>query len=195
VIAAYLIYAVFESWTYLRFLLPAMAVAMIAVSALVSAALSRMPAALRITGLALAVLALASLNVASARELGVFRMADYQIRARTVGERLVTLLPDDAVIVSGEQSGAMRYYTGQSIVRWDLMDAAAMPEALAAFRLDGREVWVVLDDWEEEPFRRKFRDLAASSIDARPAIESAPGVGVRTRAWLVDATSAEPRRP
>jgi hypothetical protein len=195
VIAAYLIYAVFENWTYLRFLLPAMAVAMIAVSALVGAALSRMPAALRIAGLALAVLALASLNVASARELGVFRMADYQIRARTVGERLATLLPDDAVIVSGEQSGAMRYYTGQSIVRWDLMDAAAMPEALAAFRLDGREVWVVLDDWEEEPFRRKFRDLAASSIDARPAIESAPGVGVRTRAWLVDATSAEPRRP
>ena len=192
VIAAYLIYAVFETWTYLRFLLPAMAVAMIAVSALVSVGLSRTPVAIRITVLALAVLALVSFNVASARELGVFRMADRQVRARTVGERLATLLPADAVIVSGEQSGAMRYYTGRSIVRWDLMDAAAMPEALAVLRLHRREVWVVLDDWEEEPFRRKFPDLAAVSIDARPAIESASGVGVRTRAWLVEPI-AEPR--
>jgi hypothetical protein len=193
VIAAYLVYAVFETWTYLRFLLPAMAVGMIAVSALASAGLAQTPAAIRIAGLVLAMLALASYNIASAREHGVFRMATYQVRARTVGERLATMLPANAVIVSGEQSGAMRYYTGQSIVRWDLMDAAAMPEALAALRLHRREVWVVLDDWEEEPFRRKFRDLAAASIDAKPAIESAAGVGVRTRAWLVRSDVSAPR--
>jgi hypothetical protein len=45
VIVAYLIYAVFETWTYLRFMLPAMAIAMIAAAALVVAAhrLARRP--------------------------------------------------------------------------------------------------------------------------------------------------------
>ena len=58
-----------------------------------------------------------------------------------------------------------------------------MGEALDVLRLNGQQVWVVLDDWEEEAFRRKFPDLAAASIDAQPLIESAAGVGVRTRAW------------
>ena len=182
-IGAYLIYAVFETWTYLRFLLPALAIAMIAAAALVGTALVRSPAVVRVAGLALAVMALASFNIASAREFGVFRLADHQARARVVGERLAASLPAGAVIVSGEQSGAMRYYTGRSIVRWDLMDAAAMPEALDTLRRTGHEVWVVLDEWEEEPFRTKFPDLAAASIDARPDVESASGVGSRTRAW------------
>lgn len=183
VIAAYLIYAVFETWTYLRFLLPALAIAMLAAAAIVGAALGRSPVVVRVAGLALAVMALASFNIASARELGVFRLADHHGRARPVGERLGAFLPAHAVIVSGEQSGAMRYYTGRSIVRWDLMDAAAMPEALDTLRRTGHEVWVVLDEWEEEPFRTKFPDLAAASIDARPDVESASGVGSRTRAW------------
>jgi hypothetical protein len=183
VIVAYLLYAVFETWTYLRFMLPAMAVAMVAVAALLSAGLARVPAILRVAGLAFAVLALVSINLASAREHGVFRFASHQVRARVVGEQLARSLPANAVIVSGEQSGSMRYYTGRSILRWDLMDREAMPEALDVLRLSDHQVWVVLDDWEEEGFRRKFPSLAAASIDARPFVESASGVGVRTRAW------------
>ena len=185
VIAAYLIYAVFETWTYLRFLLPAMAIAIIAVAAIVGAGLSRSPVVVRVAGLALAVLALASFNVASARQHGVFRFADHHVRARTVGERLRAALPANAVIVSGEQSGAMRYYTGRSIIRWDLIDRAAMPEALDTLTRNGFRIWVVLDDWEEEPFRRKFPQLAAAALDSRPVTESASGAGVRTRAWTV----------
>ena len=47
VCAAYLFYSVFETWTYLRFLLPAMAIAMIAVAALVLRALARRARAAR----------------------------------------------------------------------------------------------------------------------------------------------------
>ena len=183
VVVAYLIYAVFETWTYLRFMLPALAIAMIAVAAVVAAGLARGQAAVRVAGLALVMLALASFNIAAARELGVFRFAGHHARGRAIGEALAASLPPQAVILSGEQSGAMRYYTGHSIVRWDLIDPEAMPHALDALRLSGAQLWVVLDDWEEEMFRRKFPDLAAASIDARPVIESASGVGVRTRAW------------
>jgi hypothetical protein len=185
VIAAYLIYSVFETWTYLRFLLPAMAIAIIAVAGTVGAGLNRSPVVVRVAGVALAVLALASFNLASAREHGVFRFADHHVRARTVGEPLRAALPVNAVIVSAEQSGAMRYYTGRSIIRWDLIDRQAMTEALDTLTRNGFRIWVVLDDWEEEPFRRKFPELAAAALDSPPVSESAPGVGVRTRAWTV----------
>ena len=84
VVLAYLTYAVFETWTYLRFMLPAMAVAMIAAAAILGSGLARAPVMVRVVGLAVAVLALASFNIASAREHGVFRFADHQVRARAV---------------------------------------------------------------------------------------------------------------
>ena len=59
----------------------------------------------------------------------------------------------------------------------------ALAAAFDVLQRNGFQTWVVLDDWEEEPFRQRFPALAAASIDSRPIVESAPGVGVRTRAW------------
>jgi hypothetical protein len=183
VVCAYLVYAVFESWTYLRFVLPALAVAMIAVSTLVAALLGRLPVPARVVATAVCVLGMAASNAAVARDLGVFGYAHRQARGRLVGEQLAAFLPVNAVIVSGEQSGTMRYYTARSILRWDLIEATAMPQALERLRLNGYQVWVVLDDWEEEAFRKKLPALAAASLDYEPAVESAAGAGIRTRAW------------
>ena len=183
VVCAYLVYAVFESWTYLRFMLPALVFAMIATSTLVAMALGRMPVATRVVATAVVVLALATLNLDSSRTHGVFHVADRQARGRVVGQQLAAFLPVNAVIVSAEQSGTMRYYTDRTVLRWDLMTPEAMPEALDRLSLNGYQLWVVLDDWEEEPFRKKFPALAAASLDYEPAVESAAGVGIRTRAW------------
>jgi hypothetical protein len=185
VAGAYLIYAQFEVWTYLRFLLPALAVAMIASATLVATLVGRLSSPARVPILAVIVLGLFATNVAAARRLEVFHFADRHVRARVVGERLATELPANAAIVSGEQSGSMRYYTGRSILRWDLMDDAAMQEAATRLTQRGFQLWVVLDDWEEEPFRRRLPALAAASLDYEPMVESAAGVGIRTRAWRV----------
>jgi hypothetical protein len=183
VVFAYLLYAVFESWTYLRFMLPALVFAMIAASTLAARLIGRMPVAMRVVGTAAVVLALATVNLVSSRTHGVFRFAERQARGRVVGQQLAAFLPVNAVIVSGEHSGTMRYYTNRAVLRWDLMTADAMPEALDRLSLNGYQVWVVLDDWEEESFRGKFPALAAVSLDYEPAVESAAGVGIRTRAW------------
>jgi hypothetical protein len=182
VLAAYLVYAQFETWTYLRFLLPALAIAAVGVSALISRALESASAALRVPVVAVLLLALAATHVAAARDHGVFRFADRQARGRVVGAALAQSLPANAVIISGEHSGTMRYYTGRSILRWDLIAAEAMPTALARLSAE-HELWVVLDDWEESAFRQKLPALAAVSIDYEPTVESAAGVGIRTRAW------------
>jgi hypothetical protein len=181
--AAYLAYAQFEVWTYLRFLLPALAIGMIATAALVAWMHRRVPAVARPVLLGVVLVGLVATNIAAARSHDVFRFAERNARARTVGERLLTMLPVNSAIVSGEQSGAMRYYTGRTIVRWDLMDDNAMREAVDRLTVNGYQVWVVLDDWEEELFRNRLPTLAAQSLDYEPSVESAAGVGIRTRAW------------
>ncbi len=85
------------------------------------------------------------------------------------------------VLISGEQSGALRYYCGRPIVRWDLMTAGAFASAvdeLAAARYD---IWVALDDWEEPLFRQKFEGTPAGALDWPPRVDA--GEEIRVRAW------------
>ena len=45
----------------------------------------------------------------------------------------------------------------------------------------GYDVWIVLDEWEEELFRRKFPASPIGTLDWPPQLEA--GTLVRTRAW------------
>jgi hypothetical protein len=181
VIASYLLYAVFETWTYLRFLLPALAIAAVAVACMLAALLAYLPGAARVLVVALVLLAVAASNVAAARRLGVFRFATQQSRALLAGRYLQSALPMNAVVVAGEQSGSVRYYAGRPIVRWDLLDPPALEGVLERLTRRGYDVWVVLDTWEEEPFRARFRGASHGGLDWPPLMDA--GTEMRTRAW------------
>ena len=75
----------------------------------------------------------------------------------------------------------MRYYTDRPILRWE----AATPEALAAAIRRSNDAavpsYIVLDAWENEPFRAKFAALPAVSLDWPPVFEA--GTSHRTRVW------------
>lgn len=180
VCAAYLFYSVFETWAYLRFLLPAMAAAMIAVTAIMFAPLARGPA-LRAPLLLLVVFTLAVSNLGAARQLGVFALADQHARAALAGRYLEPILSAKAVIVSGEQSGSLRYYTGRSILRWDLATSDALSEALDRLVAGGDDIWIALDEWEEELYRHKLPAAHAGALDWPPVMEA--GAEPRMRVW------------
>jgi hypothetical protein len=180
VCAAYLFYAVFEVWAYLRFLLPALAVAMIAVASLVFASIEDRPA-MRASLVITLALTLGAVNLRAARDLDVFELAGRHARAPLAGRYLAMLLSPHAVVVSGEQSGALRYYTGRSVLRWDLATAESLSTAVDRLTAEGVDVWIALDEWEEEPFRQKLRGVFAGALDWPPALDA--GTEPRTRAW------------
>jgi hypothetical protein len=181
VCCAYFLYAIFEHWSYLRFLLPAMAIAAIAVAVLVVSASRKLPAAAHAPVVLAIVLALAASNIASARELGVFRLAARQSRALLAGRYLASVLPPHAVVISGEQSGSIRYYTGRSIVRWDFLAADSLPHVTEQLVASGYDVWIALDDWEVPTYREKFAPLVTAGLDWPPAVDA--GTDGRTQAW------------
>lgn len=189
---AYFVYAVFEVWTYLRFLLPALA----STAVLIGIATARAAAAPNRFGGGAAVLGLivvvSALGVHTARRLGVFQVAAVTARARDAGDRLARILPPNAVLLAGEQSGSMRHTTRRPVVRWEGLDERDLESVLAILISHGLEPWWVLDQFEEAGVRARFPDVPAAALDWPPDVEAGPLM--RTRAWRIPPIKTEAAR-
>jgi hypothetical protein len=178
---AYLVYAVFDVWSYLRFLLPALAVAAVFAGVAAARLLKRMPDSWRLAAVTALILGLAAQGVSQARTLDAFRLADQHRRVSQAAGYLSRTQPADAVIVAGEQSGSLRYYTGRSILRWDAATPDNMAAAITLLSDANRPIVIALDAWEREPFRARFGALPAVSLEWPPAFEA--GTSHRTQVW------------
>ncbi len=183
VIASYLVYAVFDAWSYLRFLLPALAIFAVFAAAELSAWLTRWPVAVRAPLLFTLLLGVAAFGVFTARSHDTFKLADQLRRVERVADFINSSVPENAVILSGEQSGSMRYYTHRPILRWEAATPESLTAAIATLEKLGRPVYIALDAWENEPFRAKFSTLPAVALDWPPVLEA--GTSHRTRLWKI----------
>ncbi len=181
VIAAYLIYAVFDDWSYLRFLLPALAVFAIFAAAALAAWIDRRPAPYRAPLLLVLVLGVTAHGLFIARSRDTFRLAEHLRRVATVAEYINHRVPESAIILAGEQSGSMRYYTGRPILRWEAASAESLAPAISTLEANGRPVYAVLDAWENERLRAKFPSVPIAALDWPPILEA--GTTHRTRLW------------
>jgi hypothetical protein len=181
VVGAYLVYAVFDQWSYLRFLLPAMAVLALFAGIELAAWIERWPVAVRFPVFFVLMLGIVAHSLIVARSLDVFKLRDQVRRVEQVAEAIDRTAPPTAVIIAGEQSGAMRYYTRRSILRWEAATPETLPKAIAALLKAERPIYIVLDAWEEELFRARFPDVGPAELDWPPMLDA--GSSVRTRVW------------
>lgn len=162
--ASYIFYFVFDEWTYLRFLLPALPV-MIVSSLWTVRAFGAVLRKRRVTALVLALVVpgLGWWQLRQAAELGVFAVRRDLIRYEMAGKFAGSRLPR-AAFVAGEHSGSLWYYTGQPIVRWDLIPPESLDRTLEDLRARGLTPHLVLEAWEVPQFRQRF--AGASAIGA-----------------------------
>jgi hypothetical protein len=132
---------------------------------------------------AAAVVVIAAGGFTIARRLDVFEVAAVTARALEAGNQLRRLLPPNAVLIAGEQSGSMRHETGRPIVRWETLDASKLQTVLDALNDRGLEAWWVLDQWEESEVRSRFPGVPEAALDWPPRAEGGPLM--RTRAWRI----------
>lgn len=184
VVAAYLIYGVFDHWSYLRFLLPALAVFAIFAAIELITWIERWPVSWRLPIFLGLMLGITAHQLFVARALDTFKLADQLRRVEQVAEVINRQATPEAVILSGEQSGSMRYYTGLPILRWEAATPDALSRAVATLETANRPVYVVLDAWENEPFLTKFKNLTEVSLDWPAMVEA--GTSHRTRLWRVE---------
>ena len=190
ILVSYLPYGVFAEWSYLRFLLPALPFLFILAAATFVNALLRLPVVLRAAAFALILATVASLNVARARSEQAFNMRRYDARYRTAGRYMQASLPPDTVIVTVQESGSARYYSGLPILRWDQIDVD-LDGALAALRALGRHPVLLVEDFEAPQLAAKFPQSPIARADWMPRAE----FGDDTHVFLYDPADRGITRP
>jgi hypothetical protein len=163
---SYLFYRAFGDWQYLRFLLPIIPVLLVLVSCGVAMLLGRLSrAGERIVAATLVIASLFSLRVGVIRGedvLGYWRPA---VAYTSVGEYVRQHLPENAVILTVQHSGSIRYYSHRLTLRWDFLPPEWWPRAANALVARGYRPYVLVTSFEEEPFRSRF---GLSSADDAP---------------------------
>jgi hypothetical protein len=154
---SYLMYAPFEEWWYLRFLLPAIPAMLVLMSTGMVVLARRLPRArgrVAVTGVTLLVIVYTT-RLSQAH--GVFGpLAAGERRYADVGTYVHQALPRNAVIFSVQQSGSVRYYGGRMTIRWDQIDRDWTARAAGEVERLGLHPFMVIEDWELPQMRAWF---------------------------------------
>jgi len=154
---AYVSYAQFDLWWYLRFLLPAfgclaalMAVGLVAVARTVPRPFGRVAA------VAMLYLMMAT-AISFAADKQVFgRLRAGERRYVDIGEFAGERLPSNAVLFASQHSGSLRFYSGRLTLRFDWIEKEWAPGVAAAVERAGYHPYLIVDDFEIPQVRVHF---------------------------------------
>jgi ABC-type multidrug transport system fused ATPase/permease subunit len=168
----YAFYLPFDTWDYLRFLLPAYPALLILTSAVLIDLLARLPRPIGalVTVTLVGTIALSGVREAEAK--GVFdnwrslrRFVDIPAYARTH-------LPPNAIYLTRLYSGSLRYYADRPTLRWDVLDPAWLDQTIAYLHAQGFAPLLVIEDGDEDrEFRQRFQASRLGSLAWTPIAE------------------------
>ena len=167
---SYLFYTPFGDWTYLRFMLPALPLIFVAYTCV---------AQNRALLIGLAALVLAG-HIHFIGKNGVLGIGAAEQRYVVVANHVRDALPANALLITAQHSGSIGYYTGRKILRFDWLPPRQLDNAITQMRGLGYRPYILLDDWEEQWFKSRFRRSRLSALDWKPVTEftSAPRVRI-----------------
>jgi hypothetical protein len=178
--ASYLFYLPFDEWWYLRFLLPAFPILfLLLASAIVQGAgvIRRVSPAIVVAGALIVLVAFRVHFVASRNLLG---LGYGEQRYAAVGQYIDRALPPNAVILTMQHSGSVRYYSGRLTIRHDAFSPGRFPSVIEWLQARGYRPYLLLEDWEEAAYREKFgRDTALGRLEMRVLAEMVQPVRIR----------------
>lgn len=170
VFLSYLFYVPFEAWWFLRFLLPAVPLAFLFCADAVQWATAHLSLTGRFAALLLFAVASLTHTVTFNRHLHFYENGEQEQRYVDAGVFVDRMTPPNAVILSMQHSGSIRYYSGRLTLRYDWLDPVWLDRAIEALERGGRPVYLLLDDWEEPVFRKRFAgQRSLGQLDRGPA--------------------------
>jgi hypothetical protein len=175
VFASYLPYAQFVEWWYLRFYLPLwppLAAALAVITWRWAGRASPEVTRLTLVGAAF-VTAVAGAAYAGNRD--VFELWRGEQRYVAVGAYIGAHATADAVVFAVQHSGAVAYYGHRGIARFDHVASDRLDRLCDALAATGRDVWLVVDGWEEPEFRARFATQVRGRLDWAPIAEARVG--------------------
>jgi hypothetical protein len=193
-VACYLPYAVFNDWWYLRFLLPAIAIVIVLMTAVIDAIAARFnnlqvrgeasrtdlsrTRRVRAAVVGIVALVICLLFISEARARSVFDLHRLESRYERAGVYVAGHLPPNALVITSWESGSVRFYGHRKTLAWDALDPAWLDRVIAYSRARGLEPFLLFERWEEPIFRQRFAGSAIAALDWPPAAEVAGQVRI-----------------
>jgi hypothetical protein len=159
-------YLEFDSWGYLRFLLPSWPLIMTGFAALAVWAGSSGRTAGWAAGIVIVALGVSNTVQASRRD--VFEQRQAARHDAWIGRLVMKHTPPNSVLLTMERSGSMRYYGGRGTLRYDLLDREWLDRAVAWLTTRGVRVYAVLDRRQAEEAKARFSTQLVSVGFDRP---------------------------
>ena len=184
--AFYALYFSFDNWTFTRFLLPALPLAIVLAAVTGVAALNRLPSSFRTLAFAWTLVLVASLGASKARDLGAFGLWESERRFLEVAEYAGTQ-PASAVFLSMQHAGSVAYYSGRTVLRWDWIEPAELDRVVEQLAASGRSVYAALEDWEIAELRKRLAGSAAIAALDTPVFRARDREAIDAFVFLVRA--------
>ena len=164
----YFFYTPFEDWSYLRFLLPAIALMTVLASVVTVQVVAHTVhqkarldgASAKADGRTLIVIAIAAglalFYVRTAEDRLAFNLKHLERRYRSAGLVVRDTLPANAVVLSVWDSGAVRFHGRKDALVWAGLDPQWLDRSLAWLDEQGHPPYILVESWEEPAFRERF---------------------------------------
>ena len=156
VLISYALYRPFDSWTYVRFLLPMypfLFVSLLSVTLIDPLRNRRTMSRVILVALALIITAR---HVRYNQEWSLLDTKTFERRYVVVAQYARNAFPGNAVFISMQHSGSVRYYGDRKTVRYDWLPSQSLDDAVADLNRLGLKPYFLLEDWEEERFQSRF---------------------------------------
>jgi hypothetical protein len=174
----YCAYLEFDSWGYLRFLLPGWPFIMLGTAAILMAVGRLRPLATRWIVAAI-VIGLGVWGVYVAERADAFEQRQAARHEAPIGRIVREHTPENSVILADERSGTLRYYAGRATLRYEFLDPAWLDRAVAWMTSRGVRVYAVLDPRQASEFRVRFgRQQTVAALDRALVIYRAANVAL-----------------
>ena len=168
----YFLYRPFEDWSYLRFLLPAIALMVVLASAVTVKLLMKVSPRVAPLGALAVTTVLALFCVRTADDRFAFRMQAFEQRYRSAGLVVRDRLPSEAVVLSVWDSGAVRFHGRREALVWEGLEPSWLDPGLEWLIQHGRAPYIMVESWEEAGFRSRFGGHSpVGSLDWPPKFE------------------------
>jgi hypothetical protein len=165
----YLFYTPFSDWWFLRFLLPGVPIAFLLCADAIDW-VARGSVTVRVAAPAAFLAVAVGYAVWFADLHGVTSIGLGDQRYVEAAAYIADNTPADAVILTMQHSGSVRYHAGRLTLRWDWLEREWLDRAIAALQQRGVPMYLLLEQWEDAEFRERFTgQRTLSELDAGPS--------------------------
>ena len=155
VFACYIPYEVFDAWWFLRFVLPAYPPLLVLTAAALVWLIERRTWPWRGVAYA-AVMAVAIVMVRESIHRHAFGLWEFERRFQLAGEYVAARLPPNAIVITGQESGSVRFYSNRDTMVWRALPSDGLDNAMTFARTNGYRPYLLIETGEQQEFVDQF---------------------------------------